>query len=400
MKKKFAEDAPFNSTTTNNAINQMIDYLATRYAFRFNTITNSTEYRHTNGPGDAYMPLDPRARRRITIEVEREGIEVSQNDIANYIGSDYIRAYDPVGDYLAQCEGIWDGHDHIGDLADTVPTDAPLWKQWFTKWMLAMVEQWQNKKNRLYGNSVAPLLISPQGYNKRTFCRQLIPEALKWGYTDCLNLSERRQVMIAMSEHLLINLDEFNQITPRVQQGFLKNVIQLPTIKARRPYSIVMEDLPRRASFIATSNLTDILADPSGNRRFIGIELTAPIDVSHTPNHRQLFAQALQMLQNGQRSWFDKDETKQIMVWNRRYEIQDPAEQYFQMFFTPAVEPDDTEAEWLSAAEIFDIIKQSAGASMKVTSMVGFGRKLSNMEGLKRRRFQTVARYLVKRLKH
>ena len=70
------------------------------------------------------------------------------------------------------------------------------------------------------------------------------------------------------------------------------------------------------------------------------------------------------------------------------------------MFFTPAVEPDDTEAEWLSAAEIFDIIKQSAGASMKVTSMVGFGRKLSNMEGLKRRRFQTVARYLVKRLKH
>ena len=102
MKKKFAEDAPFNSTTTNNAINQMIDYLATRYAFRFNTITNCTEYRHTNGPADAYMPLDPRARRRITIEVEREGIEVSQNDIANYIGSDYIRAYDPVGDYLAQ----------------------------------------------------------------------------------------------------------------------------------------------------------------------------------------------------------------------------------------------------------------------------------------------------------
>lgn len=38
--------------------------------------------------------------------------------------------------------------------------------------------------------------------------------------------------MLAMSQQLLINLDEFNQISPRVQQGFLKNVIQLPSIKA------------------------------------------------------------------------------------------------------------------------------------------------------------------------
>ena len=85
-----------------------------------------------------------------------------------------------------------------------------------------------------------------------------------------------------MSQQLLINLDEFNQISPRVQQGFLKNVIQLPSIKAKRPYGTHLEELPRKASFIATSNMTDILSDPSGNRRFIGIELTAPtVSSSH-----------------------------------------------------------------------------------------------------------------------
>ena len=64
-------------------------------------------------------------------------------------------------------------------------------------------------------------------------------------------------------------------------------------------------EFPRLASFIATSNMNDILTDPSGNRRFIGIELTGPIDVSVRPNHQQLFAQALVALGNGEKCYFD-----------------------------------------------------------------------------------------------
>lgn len=45
------------------------------------------------------------------------------------------------------------------------------------------------------------------------------------GYNDNLVLSEKRQVLQAMCQSLVINLDEFNQISPQVQQGFLKNII-------------------------------------------------------------------------------------------------------------------------------------------------------------------------------
>lgn len=389
-----------NETTTINLspIDRMISFLTMRYAFRYNTVLCCTEYRPVALPADSFTPLDPRMLRRIILEVQREGIEVSPNDIRNYIESDYVRQFDPVGDYLASCEGAWDGHDHIGDLARTVPTDAPLWHKWFKTWLLALVSQWQNQPSRLYGNSVAPLLISPQGYHKSTFCRQLLPDVLKWGYTDSLTLSDRRQVMLAMSQQLLINLDEFNQISPRVQQGFLKNVIQLPSIKAKRPYGTHLEELPRKASFIATSNMTDILSDPSGNRRFIGIELTAPIDTSRVPDHRQLFAQALQLLRNGRRSWFDKAETEQIMLWNRRYEIQEPADQYFSLCFSVANDPLDSAAEWLSTAEIFDVIKQKVGSSLQVNTLIAFGRKLANMPGMRRRKCETCTRYLVKRV--
>ena len=389
-----------NETTTIdlNPIDRMISFLTMRYAFRYNTVLSCTEYRPVALSADSFTPLDPRMLRRIILEVQREGIEVSPNDIRNYIESDYVRQFDPVGDYLASCEGAWDGHDHIGDLARTVPTDAPLWHKWFKTWLLAMVSQWQNQPSRLYGNSVAPLLISPQGYHKSTFCRRLLPDALKWGYTDSLTLSDRRQVMLAMSQQLLINLDEFNQISPRVQQGFLKNVIQLPSIKAKRPYGTHLEELPRKASFIATSNMTDILSDPSGNRRFICIELTAPIDTSRVPDHHQLFAQALQLLRNGSRSWFDKAETEQIMLWNRRYEIQEPADQYFSLCFSVADDPLDPSAEWLSTAEIFDVIKQKVGSSLQVNTLIAFGRKLANMPGMRRRKCETCTRYLVKRV--
>lgn len=226
----------------------------------------------------------------------------------------------------------------------------------------------------------------------------MLPDVLKWGYTDSLTLSDRRQVMLAMSQQLLINLDEFNQISPRVQQGFLKNVIQLPSIKVKRPYGTHLEELPRKASFIATSNMTDILSDPSGNRRFIGIELTAPIDTSRVPDHHQLFAQALQLLRNGSRSWFDMAETEQIMLWNRRYEIQEPADQYFSLCFSVADDPLDPSAEWLSTAEIFDVIKQKVGSSLQVNTLIAFGRKLANMPGMRRRKCETCTRYLVKRV--
>lgn len=97
-----------NETTALNPIDRMIDFLTTHYAFRYNTVMNCTEYRPVDSPVGSFEPLDLRTRRRIILEVQREGIEVSQNDIRNYIDSDYVRQYDPVGDYLAECEGVWD----------------------------------------------------------------------------------------------------------------------------------------------------------------------------------------------------------------------------------------------------------------------------------------------------
>ena len=378
-------------TTADNIMNMMV-FLRDRYDFRYNVLMKYTEYK-TKGSWHDFAPVDPRVQKRMTLDVQLADIRVSIKDVRNFLESDYIANYDPIDEYLFQCEGKWDGKDHIRALARTVPTANPHWADWFYIWYLGMVDQWRGINHRLYGNSVAPLLISKQGFNKSTFCRCLIPQELQWGYTDNLVLSEKRQVYQAMAQTLLINLDEFNQISPQVQQGFLKNLIQLPNVKMKRPYGGHVEEFPRLASFIATSNMDDILTDPSGNRRFIGVELTGPIDVSVKPNYVQLFAQAMAAIRAGEKTYFDSVETALLMQSNRQFEVVPPIEQYFQMCFD--LVEDESQGKYMSAAEIFDYLKKRIGSSLKIDSLMSFGRKLANIDGIKVKRFATGKRYLV-----
>ena len=373
----------------------MIGFLCKKYDFRYNSVMKCTEYRPKEKDYWGYQPVDARVQKRMTLEVQLANIRVSIKDVRNYLESDLLSTYNPVENFLFNCEGKWDGKDHIRALARTVPTDNPYWEDWFYTWFLAMVDQWRTYSHRKYGNSVAPLLISKQGYNKSTFCRSLVPPELQWGYNDNLVLSEKRQVLQAMCQSLVINLDEFNQISPQVQQGFLKNIIQLPSVKIKPPYGSHVQEFPRMASFIATSNMEDILSDPSGNRRFLGVELTGPINVSQLPNYEQLYAQALSALRAGEKTYFDAEQTRQIMANNRKFEVVSPVDQYFDLYFD--LTDDAEQGEYLTAAEIFQELKSHIGSSLKLNSLIAFGRKLSQMPTIHRKRFNDGMRYLVVR---
>ena len=384
-----------DSKELSDNIMSMIGFLCKKYDFRYNSVMKCTEYRPKEKDYWGYQPVDARVQKRMTLEVQLANIRVSIKDVRNYLESDLLSTYNPVENFLFKCEGKWDGKDHIRALARTVPTDNSYWEDWFYTWFLAMVDQWRTYSHRKYGNSVAPLLISKQGYNKSTFCRSLVPPELQWGYNDNLVLSEKRQVLQAMCQSLVINLDEFNQISPQVQQGFLKNIIQLPSVKIKPPYGSHVQEFPRMASFIATSNMEDILSDPSGNRRFLGVELTGPIDVSQRPNYEQLYAQALSALRAGEKTYFDAEQTRLIMANNRKFEVVSPVDQYFDLYFD--LTDNAEQGEYLTAAEIFQELKSHIGSSLKLNSLIAFGRKLSQMPTIHRKRFNDGMRYLVVR---
>lgn len=196
-----------------------------------------------------------------------------------------------------------------------------------------------------------------------------------------------------MSQFLLINLDEFNQISPAVQQGFLKNVIQLAAVKVKRPYGKHVEDFPRLASFIATTNETDILADPTGNRRFMGIELTGPIDMSQKINYDQLYAQAVTLLEQGEPTWLDDKQTQILMESNRQFQLRSPEEMFFWECFR--IPEHEEEGVYMSTAAILAVIKKKAGAAIRSGNILLLGKFLSNIEHLKKKRTNIGSEYLV-----
>ena len=387
-----------NSQAITQATARLMDYLNTHYQFRYNTIMGYTEYKDQSYKYMDWTPVDDRVLKGMTMKVRLGGIDARDNDVRRYVQSDMIRPFNPIGDYLWEQYDKWDGKDHIRQLARTVPTNNPHWADWFYTWFLGMVRQWQVTNMAMYGNQAVPLLISAQGWNKTTFCEQLLPPELRWGYTGNLQMDDKRQVLQQMAQMLLINLDEFNQISPRIQQGFLKNIITLSSVKIKRPYGRHVEDFPRRASFIATTNQADVLADPSGSRRFLGVELTGPIDVSTPPNYEQLYAQAMRALHQHQPYYFSQQETKVIAESNRKFSVKSAADHFFFDYFEPATNA--TVGEWVSASAIFGYLKQKVGVSLlKPASISGFGRMLSNMPELQKRLTKYGSEYLVKRKK-
>lgn len=370
---------------------RLLDYLERKYEMRYNTALGCTEIRKANS-SEPFAPADDRVRNTLAIKARLDGIDVWDKDIRRYTESKFVKTFNPVDAFLKRLKGQWDGKDHIGALAGCVPNDNARWGDWFHTWFLAMVAQWMGL-DATHGNSVALLLISRQGYKKSTFCKRLLPKELQWGYNDNLVISEKQNTLRAMSQSLLINIDEFNALSAKTQEGFLKNIMQLANIKLRQPYRQQQVTLPRVASFIATANVSDVFSDPSGCRRFIAVTLTSPIRLPEHIDYEQLYAQAVAELESGMRYWFNAVDTQVIMENNVQYQQHTPVEALFFDSFT--IPKDLAKGAYMTASSIFNLLRQRYGSQLSLTSLSHFGRMLANIPNLHSKHSSHGTEYLV-----
>lgn len=286
-----------SKTKTDNLLQELQSFMETTYDFRFNLLTEETEYR-TQGTkaGAAYRIADQRALNSLCMEAKTRGIACWDRDISRYIHSYSVKEYHPFTSYMDNLPD-WDGTDRLENLARRV-SGNPLWMKGFRRWMLAMTAQWM-QLDHLHGNSVAPVLISrKQGRQKSTFCKLLLPAALQRYYTDSIDLNAPTQMERKLSLFGLVNLDEFDKIPPK-KMPLLKNLMQMAELNIRKAYQKSYASLPRMASFIATSNQKELLSDPSGSRRFLCIEVEEKIDCSPI-DHDQVYAQLKTCLSGGE----------------------------------------------------------------------------------------------------
>ncbi len=356
-------------------------FMNERYDLRFNELTNNVEWRLNHSNSYMFQPLDTRMMNTMIQEALENGIEVFDRDMRRFLGSTRVRNYNAAQAYLRQVQGAWDGKtDHIGALADRVPNRNPHWREWFHTWFLGMVAQWE-EYTMGHGNAVVPLLIGQQGCGKSTFGQFILPPELRGdGYRELVDFSSKQEVERMLSSSLLINLDEFNQISERLQQGFLKNLLQKSSVKTRRPYSTAITEQPRRASFIATTNMNDVLGDPSGSRRFIVAEIRDghQIDLSSGIPYEALYSQAVQELYGQQRrSYFTPSEVQQIEAFNTQFANMRPEVEHLLDVFQPCT--GDTEGcMWMSTTELAAAVQRLTHYEYSNRSLNYLGRWLTS----------------------
>ncbi len=356
------------------------EFINTRYDLRFNVLTNGVEWRRNDAASFIFQPLDTRVMNTMIQECHESGLDVFDRDMKRYLGSTRIREYNVARAYLRSVKGEWDGHtDHIGALADRVPCRNPHWREWFHTWFLGMVAQWDGW-DTVHGNSVVPLLIGQQGCGKSTFGQLILPPELREaGYRELVDFTSKQDAERMLSNSLLICLDEFNQISEKIQQGFLKNLIQKSSVKGRRPYSSVTQNLPRYASFIATTNMADVLSDPSGSRRFVVADIRDGSLINTQPPYyySQIYAQAMVEIEQGRRHYFTAEEVREIETYNATYNAMRPEVSRFLDIFELAADNEAGNIK-LKLSDITKTIKKQTGYDYSDKAFNYLGRWLTS----------------------
>ena len=357
-----------------------------RFDFRFNTLTEQTEYAPKGT--SIYELVDQRVLNTLCLVARKNGINCWDKDVSRLLLSQEIADYHPFLDYMDNLPD-WDGIDRVSELASRV-SDAPLWIEGFHRWMLGMTAQWMAMDVQC-ANAVAPLLVSTeQGRCKSTFCSILLPTELQRFYIDKFDITSVSGCEQKLSLFGLINMDEFDRYGIRTM-ATLKNLMQLKKLTFRKSHRAYYSQLPRIASFIGTSNQKELLTDTTGSRRFLCVEVKGKIDCT-LPDYAQLYAQLKTELLNGERYWFTSEEERKIQEHNRMfYKFSPEQDVFFRCFRLPM---EGEEGVQISSTEIFCKLQKRFPSAFRGRSVSNMGRMLLAM-GVERVRTRTGSYYRV-----
>lgn len=313
-------------------------FLLDNYRFRRNILNGKVEFLRLDGSKRAeperatltksddselaFRPLTPEALNSIVIRAKKEQILEKgspKTEISEYVQSEEVPLFNPAQYFLSNLPK-WDGKNHVADLFSRIPGLSTEHHSFLATWIRAVVAHWL-QMDTLHGNECVPTLIGPQGCGKTTFVRRLLPPQLREYYLDHFNLSNKFDKEMALSNNLLVNLDELDAIRPS-QHAALKQALSVSKVNGRPIFGKTQEDRFRFASFVATTNNPHPLSDATGSRRYIC--LTIPdgklIDNTGDIDYEQLYAQIVYELNELKAPyWFNNEEVARIQELNVEY---------------------------------------------------------------------------------
>ena len=184
-------------------------FLNTRYHLRRNVLNGKLEFAPKTADEPSFRPLTQLALNSIILQAKREAIcgdENPKSDIVEYVNSEDVIPYNPIQEYLNDLPQ-WDGQNHVAALFNRIPGVTSEQLSFLSVWFRSAVAHWL-QMDHLHGNECVPTLIGAQGCGKTTFLRRMLPPHLRQYYLDHLNLSNKFDKEMALTNNLLVNLEE------------------------------------------------------------------------------------------------------------------------------------------------------------------------------------------------
>ena len=333
-------------------------FLKDNYLFRRNVLNGKVEFATLNVEEPQYRTLTQEALNSIVIRAKREDVVEKGNpktEIMEFIHSEEVPEHNPIREYL---DGLpkWDGQNHVARLFSRLPGISSEQHGFLAIWLRSAVAHWL-QMDTIHGNECVPTLIGAQGCGKTTFVTRLLPQHLRQYFLDHLNLSNKFDKDMALTNNLLVNLDELEAIRP-CQHAALKQTLSKSKVNGRPIYGCSQEDKPRFASFVATTNNPHPLSDATGSRRYIC--LTIPkgqmIDNTGDIDYEQLYAQVLHEVRELKVPyWYNHAEVARIQELNLNYMEQKDIAEIISICFRKPKEGE--KAKTLNSAQILKLIQ-------------------------------------------
>lgn len=349
VRKKEKENDSSHKKAT---VEEMEEFINGYMKFRMNMLTHQIE---TQLIADAYTDRPEASAchwQRLTDHIENSlwcamqhhGMAVSLNELHTLLGSDFVKEYHPLKEYL---DGLppWDGEtDYIdrlaamvhvkesphsplqqdksrerNDLSETPVRFADILKRWMVSMIAAALDE-------TVVNQVILTLIGRQGSYKTSFMQHILPPVLSEYYTTKSNSSRMtKDDLFTMTENLVINLEEIDTMPPS-ELNQLKAMVTQRYVDERRAYGRNKVHLPHVASFVATGNNLQFLTDDTGNRRWLPFEVE-DIDSPWEADipYEGIYSQTYALYQDVNfRYWFTDKEIQQLRGHVQQFEVPRP----------------------------------------------------------------------------
>lgn len=329
------------------------------YHFRLNDADDTI---YVNG-----HPLSDIDEQELFFHLGNLGFSSTEKAVQAYSTEAKENHFHPVAEYLQTL--TWDGVDYIGRMAEYFEDEEGVFELYFRKWLVGCAAKVlphprgvQNRTLVLAGNQNLG-----KSYVPRWLCRDIPRYHIEGSIKPDDKDDHIRKIGMWIWE-----VPELGATTRKADLEALKDFQSAETVVVRKSYGRRDLHKPALANFLATVNPDGMgfLNDPTGSRRYMTSTLKA-IDwrYSQDIDPKQLWAQAVALLESGYDWNLSDEEAAQATQINSQYEVESPIAQYLARYF----DIDKTETQWMMPTnEIIEHLRKS--------EVINVGDKAATME--------------------